>query len=146
MYLFSRVQLLSGYGSLTEQLLHDLSSFNRAVLLGQGIKFLGHPGGGTEECVARYLGRRSFRCLVDEHDVFSWRPFCLDQFAVFSIIPIIDPCLRHVDSLKNNQLEIGQRLLIFIIAILSAWHDQVEKFIGLFRIESSESPDGIQSG
>jgi hypothetical protein len=94
---------VSDRGAPAKQLSHDLSSFYRAVPLGHGIKLLGHPGGGTEERVARYLGRWSFRCLVDEHDVSSRQPFRLDQFAVFSIVPVIDPCLRHADSPKNDR-------------------------------------------
>ena len=31
-------------------------------------------------------------------------------------------------------------------SIASARHDQVEKFVGLFRIEASQFPDGIQGG
>jgi len=94
---------LSAHWPLTEQLPHDLSSFYRAVPLGYGIKLLCHPAAGTEERVARYLGRRPFRCFVDEHDLFSRQPFRLDQFTVFSIVPVIDPCLRHVDSPNNDR-------------------------------------------
>ena len=100
----SRVcRLVSGHWSLTEQLPHDLSSFYRAVPLGHGIELLCRPCAGAEERVTRYLGRGSFRCLINKRDVFSRQPFGFDQFAVFSIVPVIDPCLRHVDSPKNNR-------------------------------------------
>ena len=102
----SRVcRLVSGHWSLTEQLPHDLSSFYRAVALGHGIELLRYPGAGAEKRVTRYLGRGSFRCLVDEEDVFFRQPFRLDQFTVFSIVPVIDPCLWHVDSPRKNRTE-----------------------------------------
>lgn len=96
-------RLVSGHLALTEQLPHDLSSFYRAVPLGHGIELLCRPCAGAEERVTRYLGRGSFRCLINKRDVFSRQPFGFDQFAVFSIVPVIDPCLRHVDSPKNNR-------------------------------------------
>lgn len=93
----------SGHCALTEQLSHDLSSFYRALPLGNSIELLCRPCAGTKECVTRYLGRGSFRCLINKRDVFSRQPFGFDQLPVFSIVPVIDPCLRHVHSPKNNR-------------------------------------------
>jgi hypothetical protein len=93
----------SRHRALSEQLSHDFPSLQGPVPLAHGVELLCHPCAGAEECVSRYLGRRSFRCFINEQDVFSWQPFRLDQFTVFSIIPVIDPCLRHIDSPKNNR-------------------------------------------
>jgi hypothetical protein len=45
-------RLVSGHLALTEQLPHDLSSFHRAVSLGNGIEHLRHSGAGAKEGVA----------------------------------------------------------------------------------------------